>query len=69
MTETYLEKRLIGYARVSTYGQTLDSQLVFHQVPAKSVDALGVETPGTSAERRDVEKSAHHRHVFKRWIS
>jgi DNA invertase Pin-like site-specific DNA recombinase len=27
MTETDLEKRLIGYARVSTYGQTLDSQL------------------------------------------
>jgi hypothetical protein len=27
MTETQPEKRLIGYARVSTYGQTLDSQL------------------------------------------
>jgi DNA invertase Pin-like site-specific DNA recombinase len=27
MTETHSEKRLIGYARVSTYGQTLDSQL------------------------------------------
>jgi DNA invertase Pin-like site-specific DNA recombinase len=27
MTETHREKRLIGYARVSTYGQTLDSQL------------------------------------------
>src|SRR6516225_3280295 len=27
MTETHLEKRLIGYASVSTYGQTLDSQL------------------------------------------
>jgi DNA invertase Pin-like site-specific DNA recombinase len=27
MTETPPEKRLIGYARVSTYGQTLDSQL------------------------------------------
>src|ERR1700760_801700 len=27
MTETYPEKRLFGYARVSTYGQTLDSQL------------------------------------------
>jgi DNA invertase Pin-like site-specific DNA recombinase len=27
MIETYPEKRLIGYARVSTYGQTLDSQL------------------------------------------
>ena len=27
MTETHPEKRLIGYARVSTYGQTLDSQI------------------------------------------
>ena len=25
MTGTHLEKRLIGYARVSTYGQTLDT--------------------------------------------
>jgi DNA invertase Pin-like site-specific DNA recombinase len=27
MTETHPEKWLFGYARVSTYGQTLDSQL------------------------------------------
>jgi hypothetical protein len=27
MTEIHPEKRLIGYARVSTYGQTLDIQL------------------------------------------
>jgi DNA invertase Pin-like site-specific DNA recombinase len=27
MTETQAEKRLIGYARVSTYRQALDSQL------------------------------------------
>jgi DNA invertase Pin-like site-specific DNA recombinase len=27
MVETHPEKRLIGYARVSTYGQTLDAQL------------------------------------------
>ena len=27
MTETHPEERLIGYARMSTYGQTLDSQL------------------------------------------
>ena len=27
MVETHSEKRLIGYARVSTYGQTLNSQL------------------------------------------
>jgi DNA invertase Pin-like site-specific DNA recombinase len=27
MTRTHPEKRLIGYARVSTYGRTLDTQL------------------------------------------
>jgi hypothetical protein len=27
MAETHREKRLIGYARISTYGQPLDSQL------------------------------------------
>ncbi|MBV8735906.1 MAG: recombinase family protein, partial [Alphaproteobacteria bacterium] len=27
MTGTHLQERLIGYARVSTFGQTLDSQL------------------------------------------
>ena len=27
MTETHSQKPLIGYARVSTYGQILDSQL------------------------------------------
>jgi DNA invertase Pin-like site-specific DNA recombinase len=27
MHEPHLEERLVGYARVSTYGQTLDSQL------------------------------------------
>ena len=27
MNETHPEKRLLGYARVSTYGQILDSQL------------------------------------------
>jgi DNA invertase Pin-like site-specific DNA recombinase len=27
MNETHPENRLLGYARVSTYGQTLDSQL------------------------------------------
>ena len=27
MTDTHLVKRLIGYVRVSTYGQTFDSQL------------------------------------------
>jgi hypothetical protein len=32
LAETHPEKQLIGYARVSTYGQTLDSQLEQPQV-------------------------------------
>src|SRR5215469_17041843 len=27
MAETHREQRLVGYARISTYGQTLDNQL------------------------------------------
>jgi hypothetical protein len=45
MTEPHPEKRLIGYARVSTYGQTLDSQL-------EQLFARPGATAGTSIARR-----------------
>jgi hypothetical protein len=39
MVETYPEKRLIAYARVSTYGQTLDSQLeLYASLAASSIE-------------------------------
>jgi predicted site-specific integrase-resolvase len=57
MTETNLEKRLIGYARVSTYGQTLDAQL--EQLWAAGCSSRNIyrETvTGARAERRELNR-------------
>ena len=55
MTETDPEKRLIGYARVSTYGQTLDSQL--EQLRAAGCGSRNIyreKVTGARADRREL---------------
>jgi DNA invertase Pin-like site-specific DNA recombinase len=55
MVETHLEKRLIGYARVSTYGQTLDSQL--EQLRAAGCGSRNIyreKVTGARSDRREL---------------
>ena len=55
MTETDPEKRLIGYARVSTYGQTLDAQL--EQLRAAGCSSRNIyreKVTGARADRREL---------------
>src|SRR5215208_3495987 len=55
MTETDPEKRLIGYARVSTYGQTLDTQL--DQLRAAGCSSRNIyreKVTGSRADRREL---------------
>ena len=57
MTETHPEKRLIGYARVSTYGQTLDSQL--EQLRAAGCSSRNIyreKVTGARADRRELNR-------------
>src|SRR5260370_30576882 len=55
MTETHPEKRLIGYARVSTYGQTLDAQL--EQLRASGCISRNIyreKVTGAHSDRREL---------------
>ncbi len=57
MVETYPEKRLIGYARVSTYGQTLDSQL--EQLRAAGCSSRSIyreKATGARPDRRELNR-------------
>jgi DNA invertase Pin-like site-specific DNA recombinase len=59
MVETHPEKRLIGYARVSTYGQTLDSQL--EQLRAAGCTSRNIyreKVTGARADRRELNRDA-----------
>jgi DNA invertase Pin-like site-specific DNA recombinase len=57
MTEIHPEKRLIGYARVSTYGQTLDAQL--EQLRAAGCSTRNIyreKVTGARADRRELNR-------------
>jgi DNA invertase Pin-like site-specific DNA recombinase len=57
MTETQPEKRLIGYARVSTYGQSLDSQLEqLRNAGCASRDIYREKVTGARADRRELNR-------------
>ena len=57
MVETYPDKRLIGYARVSTVGQTLDSQL--EQLRAAGCSSRNIyreKVTGARPNRRELNR-------------
>src|SRR5271155_141793 len=57
MVDTHPEKRHIGYARVSTYGQTLDSQL--EQLCAAGCSSRSIyreKVTGAHSDRRELNR-------------
>jgi DNA invertase Pin-like site-specific DNA recombinase len=57
MNETHPEKRPIGYARVSTYGQTLDSQLEqLRKAGCTSRNIYREKVTGARADRRELNR-------------
>jgi DNA invertase Pin-like site-specific DNA recombinase len=57
MIQTYPEKRLIGYARVSTYGQTLDSQLEqLRKAGCGSPNIYREKVTGARPDRRELNR-------------
>jgi DNA invertase Pin-like site-specific DNA recombinase len=57
MTETHPQKRHFGYARISTYGQTLDSQL--EQLRAAGFSSRNIyreKVTGALADRRELNR-------------
>jgi DNA invertase Pin-like site-specific DNA recombinase len=59
MTEIQLPSRLVGYARVSTYGQTLDAQL--EQLKAAGCERIFREkVTGARADRKELLKMLKH---------
>ena len=56
MYESHPEKRLIGYARVSTYGQTLDSQLEQLRKAGCTAKIYREKVTGAHNDRRELLK-------------
>jgi DNA invertase Pin-like site-specific DNA recombinase len=56
MVETYPQKRLIGYARVSTFGQTLDSQLELRKARCNSRNIYREKATGARPDRRKLNR-------------
>jgi DNA invertase Pin-like site-specific DNA recombinase len=57
MVETHPEKRLIGYARVSIYGQALDSQLEqFRAAGCSSRSIYREKAAGARPDRRELNR-------------
>jgi DNA invertase Pin-like site-specific DNA recombinase len=57
MVETHPEKRLIGYARVSTYGQTLDAQLEqLRAAGCRNRNIYREKVTGAQADRRELNR-------------
>ena len=57
MVKTHPEDRLIGYARVSTYGQTLDSQLEqLRKAGCTSRNIYREKVTGARADRRELNR-------------
>src|SRR5262250_668703 len=57
MVETHLETRFIGYARISTYGQTFDSQL--EQLRAAGCNSRSIyreKVTGARSDRRELNR-------------
>src|SRR6516164_3628041 len=57
MTETHPENRRIGYARVSTYGQTLDAQLdELRRAGCSRRNIYREKVTGARADRRELNR-------------
>jgi DNA invertase Pin-like site-specific DNA recombinase len=57
MTETHREKCFIGYARVSTFGQTLDSQLKqLRKAGCSSRNIYREKVTGARPDRRELNR-------------